>query len=83
MYNQVPTRPTSRFIQDFNELKMTSLNVGYDFRNCSFMKRGNSIERLKFSVAMNDLFRISTVKTERGTYYPYAQSFIFSAQITF
>ncbi len=83
MYNQVPTRPTSRFIQDFDELKMTSLNVGYDFRNCAFMKRGKSIERLKFSVAMNDLFRISTVKTERGTYYPYAQSFIFSAQITF
>ncbi len=83
MYNQVPTRPTSRFIQDFDELKMTSLNVGYDFRNWAFMKRGKSIERLKFSVAMNDLFRISTVKTERGTYYPYAQSFIFSAQITF
>ena len=70
------TRPTSRFVQDLSELQMTSLNIGYDFRNCKFMQKG-IIERLKLSFYMNDVFRLSTVKTERGTDYPFARSFSF------
>lgn len=76
------TRPTSRFVQDLSELQMTSLNVGYDFRNCKFMQNG-IIERLKLSFYMNDVFRLSTVKTERGTDYPFARSFSFQLQATF
>ena len=76
------TRPTSRFVQDLNELQMTSLNVGYDFRNCKFMQRG-FIERLKLSFYMNDVFRASSVKIERGTEYPFARSFSFQLQATF
>lgn len=76
------TRPTSRFVQDLNELQMTSLNIGYDFRNCGFMKSG-AIERLKLQFYANDLFRLSTVKTERGTEYPYARTYSFTLQATF
>lgn len=76
------TRPTSRFVQDLSELQMTSLNVGYDFRNCGFLKR-SKIERLKLSFYMNDVFRVSTVKIERGTDYPFARSFSFQLQATF
>lgn len=76
------TRPTSRFVQDLSELQMTSLNVGYDFRNCEFLKRSR-IERLKLSFYMNDVFRASTVKIERGTDYPFARSFSFQLQATF
>lgn len=76
------TRPTSRFVQDLSELQMTSLNIGYDFRNCKFMQKG-IIERLKLSFYMNDVFRLSTVKTERGTDYPFARSFSFQLQATF
>lgn len=76
------TRPTSRFVQDLNELQMTSLNMGYDFRNCGFMKSG-AIERLKLQFYANDLFRLSTVKTERGTEYPYARTYSFTLQATF
>lgn len=76
------TRPTSRFVQDLNELQMTSLNIGYDFRNCGFM-RGGAIERLKLQFYANDLFRLSTVKTERGTEYPYARTYSFTLQATF
>lgn len=79
---QAFTRPTSRFVQDLNELQMTSLNVGYDFRHCGFMK-GSVIERLKVEFYSNELFRVSTVKTERGTQYPYARTFSFSVQATF
>lgn len=77
------TNPTSRFVQDFNEFKMSSLNVGYDFRNCAFMKKTRALERLQLSFSMTDLFVLSTVKAERGINYPYAQSFIFSVSATF
>lgn len=75
--------PSSRFVQDYNELKLNTLNLGYDFRNCYFMQRVNAFERLRISFAMNDILRFSTVKAERGISYPYAQSFIFSLQATF
>lgn len=77
------TLPTSRFVQDYNEFRLSSLNIGYDFRNQNFMKTNKVVERLRLSFAMTDLLRLSTVKTERGTIYPYAQSFIFTVQATF
>ena len=41
------------------------------------------LERLKLSFYMSDIFRISTVKTERGLDYPYARTFSFSLSATF
>ena len=76
------TRPASRFVQDLKELKMTSLNVGYDFRFCDFLKK-SGIERLKIQFYMNDVFRAATVKAERGIEYPFARSCSFSLQATF
>ncbi|MNJ91532.1 TonB-dependent Receptor Plug Domain protein [compost metagenome] len=81
--NISPTMPSSRFVQDNNELRLSSVNIGYDFRHLSFMKSGKLMERLRVSFAMNDLLRFSTVKAERGTSYPYAKSFIGSIQATF
>nr|WP_121272633.1 SusC/RagA family TonB-linked outer membrane protein [Pedobacter schmidteae] len=78
-----PTMPSSRFIQNNNELKLSSLNIGYDFRHVNFIKNAKLVERLRISFAMNDLLRFSTVKAERGTSYPYARSFIGSIQATF
>ncbi len=76
------TRPTSRFVQDVRELQMTSLNVGYDFRYWGFLKK-TGIERLKLQFYMNDVFRTSTIKAERGIEYPFARSCSFSLQATF
>ncbi len=76
------TRPTSRFVQDVRELQMTSLNIGYDFRFCGFLKKSR-IERLKLQFYMNDVFRASTIKAERGIEYPFARSCSFSLQATF
>ena len=80
--NYALTRPTSRFVQDVRELQMTSLNVGYDFRYCNFLKK-SGIERLKLQFYMNDVFRTSTIKAERGIEYPFARSCSFSLQATF
>jgi hypothetical protein len=76
------TRPTSRFVEDYNTLSLSSVNLYYDFRNCKFMKN-SFLERLKVNAYLNDLFVISSVKTERGTAYPFARTFSFSVQATF
>jgi len=76
------TRPTSRFVQDLNEVQMTSLNLGYDFRNHRFMK-DSSISRLRIQTYFNDIFRLSTIKTERGLEYPFARTFSIKVSATF
>jgi len=76
------TRPTSRFIQDLNELQLTSCNVGYNFRNHKFLSR-LKIEQLKLTAYMNDIARFSTVKAERGTEYPFSRTISGSVQVTF
>lgn len=80
--DQSVTYPTSRFVQDYNLFTMASLTLYYDFRNCKFV-RNSFLERLKVSAYTNDLFVISSVKTERGTSYPFARTFSLSAQVTF
>lgn len=76
------TYPTSRFVQDYNLFTLSSLSIYYDFRNCKFVKN-SFLERMKITAYTNDLFVISSIKTERGTDYPYARTFSLSAQVTF
>lgn len=76
------TRPTSRFVMNLSELQLSSLNVGYDFRNLPFMQNGG-IERLRVQLYTTDLFRASTVKTERGIEYPFARTFSLKISATF
>ncbi|MBQ8520323.1 MAG: SusC/RagA family TonB-linked outer membrane protein [Bacteroides sp.] len=76
------TRPTSRFVEDNNTLTLSSVNVYYDFRHCKFIKN-SFLERLKVSAYMNDIFIISSVKTERGTAYPFACTLSLAVQATF
>lgn len=80
--DQSITYPTSRFVSDYSLFTLSSLTLSYDFRNCRFV-RNSFLERLKISAYTNDLFVISSVKTERGTDYPFARTFSLSAQVTF
>lgn len=80
--DQSTTYPTSRFVQDYNLFTLSSLTLYYDFRNCRWVKN-SFLERLKVSAYTNDLFVVSSVKTERGTDYPFARTFSLSAQVTF
>ncbi len=75
------TMPTSRFVQDDNELSLSALTLSYDF-NTNFVKK-LCLQRLRFELSSNDLFRISTVRQERGTSYPFARSVNFSLRATF
>ena len=76
------TKPSSRFVQDLDELRLSTLNIGYDFRHHDFVKK-IGLERLKASFYMDDVFRLSTVKAERGLTYPFARTYSLSLQATF
>ena len=74
------TYPTSRFVEKSNELSLSSLNVSYDFKRLNVKRY---VERLKIAFYMTDVFRVSTVKAERGLEYPFARTCSFSLQATF
>lgn len=76
------TRPTSRFVQKNNELYFSSVNLGYDFYRMKFVKK-IGLERLKLTFYADEIARLSTVKIERGTNYPFARTFSLSLNATF
>jgi len=79
--NTTATMPTSRFIEQQNYITLSSLNLSYEFNWKGLEQLG--IERLKLSAIGNDVFRVSSVKMERGINYPFARTFSLAAQITF
>lgn len=75
------TRPTSRFVQDRNELTISSLSLYY-----TFPKRISSIinaNYLKVALFMNNVATFSSVEVERGTGYPFARRLSCSITATF
>lgn len=75
------TRPTSRFVEDYNYLELATLNIGYEFGTEKLKKVG--IKRLKAMFYMNDVFHASTVRQERGIDYPFARNFSIGLQARF
>lgn len=76
------TKPTSRFVMKNNQLTLSTINVGYDFRDWQFVKR-IGFTSLKIMAYMNDIATFSTVKQERGTDYPFARNVNFSLSFNF
>lgn len=79
--NTEVTNLSSRFVQNENYLHFSSLNINYDFNKSLITKY--KLERLRVNFSMNDLFRVSTVRMERGTDYPFARTFNFGLMIQF
>lgn len=76
------TKPTSRFIMKNNQLVISTINVGYDFRYWSFVKK-LGFTSLKLSAYINNVATFSTVKQERGTNYPFARNMNFSLSFNY
>ena len=76
------TPMSSRFIATENTLQCTSINIGYRTTRAKFLK---AIGATSFNVTayMNDIFRISTIKEERGLNYPFQRSVSFSFGLGF
>ncbi len=75
------TRATTRFVQDNNELTLSSLSLYYEFRPNWIRKL--RLKRLKAAFYMNNIATLSTIRIERGTTYPFARSMSFSLTATF
>ncbi|MEO6682915.1 MAG: hypothetical protein ABIN48_08815, partial [Ginsengibacter sp.] len=74
-------RQTTRFVELENTVSLSRLNVSYEVKPSIIKKYGAS--KLSFGVSMNELFRISTVKIERGTNYLYSRGVDFNLNIIF
>lgn len=75
------TQTTSRFVQKDNVLQVQSVYFSYDFDKKAIEKTG--MKNLRLALTANDVWRWSSVKTERGIDYPFARSVTFSLQTYF
>ena len=66
------TPMSSRFVQEENVLTLESIYVGYEFYDGWIKKLG--LSSLKIQASMRDVFRASTIRSERGISYPFARS---------
>ena len=77
------TQATSRFVQDEATFTCQNLNVTYDLKGNKWLKRNLGIQTLTLKGDIADLFRISTIKQERGTSYPFSRQFSFTLSAMF
>ncbi len=78
---QYTTRPTSRFIQDFNLLSFNSLSIGYTFERKLIEKV--KLSMLKLSLNANNVGKLTSVRQERGLSYPFARTFDVTLNVSF
>lgn len=74
-------RQTTRLMFDNNIFSMESLSLAYTLP----VKYARMLhtERIRAQISTTDLFRLSTIKQERGTDYPFARTFTAGLSITF
>lgn len=75
------TEVSSRFVQDNNLFRLQNVSLSYTFNKKLIQKW--RMNQLKVGILMNDVFRASTVKMERGLDYPFARSFNLNLQVQF
>ncbi|GGH74326.1 TonB-linked SusC/RagA family outer membrane protein [Filimonas zeae] len=76
-----PTLPTSRFVQNYNFLTCESLSVYYRFSDK--LNKRLHVSNTRITAYTGQLFRLSSVKQERGLDYPFSQTFTLLLQTTF
>lgn len=79
--DQSTPRQTSRFVAKENTLSLARLNLSYEIGQ-SFLDR-LGISKASVGLSMNELFRLSTVKIERGTDYLYSRGFDINLNVIF
>lgn len=74
------TRATTRFVQKSNELNLSAISIYYDLPRKWMRTIG--FEKMRLQANMNDVYKWSTIKIERGTNYPFARTLSFSLSAT-
>lgn len=77
------TNATSRFVQKNNFLELASLTVGYNFPSNARWIKAARLSAPRIMITQNNLLRFGTIKTERGTSYPFSRSFSFGLSTNF
>ena len=72
---------SSRFVQKDNTVQLSTPSLSYEVNKAWISRFGMNTLRLSFY--MNDVFRASTVKNERGIDYPFQRSFVFGLNVSF
>ena len=75
------TRATTRFVQNRNELNLSSISAYYEFPRSIYSRF--AMQRLRFAVYLNNIATFSSIKVERGTSYPFARTLSFALTATF
>lgn len=75
------TEKSSRFVMDDNSLVGESFNIGYEFPDRLARRMG--LGAMNLQLTMTDMFRITSVRVERGIDYPFARTVTMSFGITF
>ncbi len=75
------TGASSRFVQRNNTLRFNSLTLNYSIPKKLTEKM--HLVGMRFSLSMNDLMYLSTIRRERGLDYPYSKTFNFSVNVIF
>lgn len=77
------TNVTSRFVQRDNFLELASLTLGYNVpAHLKWVKKAR-LSAPRLMITQNNLVRFGTIKTERGTAYPFSRSFNFGLSTNF
>lgn len=75
------TLATTRFVQDRNELSLSSVSAYYEFPASLYQRL--RMQRLRMAVYLNNVATFSSIKVERGTSYPFARTLSFSLTASF
>lgn len=76
-----PTYTTSRFVQDDDLLALENLSIYYRFSNA--LNKKLRLQNTRVSLFTSDVFRVSSIKRERGLDYPFAKTFSIQLQTSF
>lgn len=76
------TNISSRFIADDNSFECSSIVLGYENSHAKWLKT-IGLTAITYRMYMNNIFRISTVKEERGLDYPFQRSVSASLSLRF
>ncbi|WP_442591892.1 SusC/RagA family TonB-linked outer membrane protein [Pedobacter sp. AW31-3R] len=76
------TRPSTRFVENLNEIRLAAVGFSYELDRITAVK-SIGIERLRVGVNSNEVFVASSMRTERGTIYPFARTISLTLQASF
>ncbi|UAY55704.1 SusC/RagA family TonB-linked outer membrane protein [Arachidicoccus terrestris] len=73
---------SSRFVEQDSYLTAESFSLGYRIAN-KWLEKKFGIQALNMTVYTNEIFRVESILSERGTDYPYARTVSFSLNASF